>query len=144
VRGPAGPPTSSETDRQFILTLENDETTIFIGKEVPYLAAIRRYLVDEAYVDAQIEFVSVGTRLRATARIRGNLIEVQLTPEISYQALADERTGVVQVDKLSSTIVVRSGGTIEVGRVESASEFYDHFYRSERGTSLSSTSPSAF
>jgi len=133
---PYGSQTSREKTRQFVMALEGHEATIFVGKRVPYLVPIRQYLVENEYLATSIEFHSIGTRLRALPRIRGNMIQVEITPEISYQTPFDERTGVVRVEKLSTTVIVPNGGTIQLGAVETASEFYDHFYRNERGERL--------
>ena len=128
--------TFKETTRQFITTLEGYEATIFIGKRIPQIIPLRQYLVEHGYLEYAIQMIDVGTRLRAVPRIKGNLIEVEIMPEISYQTADDKRQNVVQVRSLGSTVLVPNGGTIQLGTVVSDSEFFDHFYRNARGERL--------
>jgi len=128
--------TSAEKVQQSVVTLEGREAVIFVGRQVPQWVAIRRYLLENQHLDYAVQFASVGTQLRVLPRLRGNMVEVEVTPEISYQTPADERSHVIQVSRLSSTVLVPVGETIQLGAVATASEFFDAFYRSERDERL--------
>jgi hypothetical protein len=123
-----------EETKQFITTLDGREATIFIGKNIPQRVPLRRYLVDHDYLEeSTVRFVDVGTRIRAIPRVVGNNIEVEITPEISFQTAAEGEKGIIQVRHLSSTVLVPDGGTIQLGSFSTDSEFYNHFYRNARG-----------
>ncbi len=125
----------SQKTQQFITTLEGYEGTIFVGKRIPYVVEIRRYLTEHQYVDYGVVMTDVGTQLRVVPRVRGDVIELEITPEISYET-AQGNPEVIQVHKLSSTIAVPNGQTVQLGSVVTDSEFFDLFYRNERGERL--------
>ena len=118
------------------MTLEGREATIFIGKQVPQVVAMRQYLIEHQYVEYAVQFANVGTQLKVLPRIRGPYIEVEITPELSYQSPLDQKLQRIRVDRLSSTVSVPNGQTIQLGSVATASEFFDEFYRTERGERL--------
>jgi len=128
--------TLKERSRQMLVTLDGREAVIFVGRRVPQVIELRRYLVDQHYVDYQVQFADIGTQLRARPRIRGSMIEVEITPEISYQNPHDHQAHVIHMDRLSSTVLVPNGGTIQLGSVVSETEFFDAFYRNEYGERL--------
>ena len=128
--------TTAERTQQSIVTLEGHEAVIFVGRRVPQIIAIRNYLIDQQYLDYAIQFAAVGTQLRVLPRLLGNVVEVEVTPEISYQTQQDTETHVIQVNRLSTTVQVPVGETIQLGSVVSDSEFFDAFYRNERGERL--------
>ena len=122
----------SEKTQQFITTLEGYEGTIFVGKRISYLVPIQRYLAENQYIDYALQMTDVGTQLRVVPHVRGDVIELEITPEISYET-AQGNPQTIQVQKLSSTIAVPNGQTIQLGSVVTDSEFFDAFYRNERG-----------
>ena len=134
--GPFTRTTTAERTQQSIVTLEGREAVIFVGRHVPQIIAIRNYLIDQQYVDYAVQFAAVGTQLRVLPRLLGNVVEVEVTPEISYQTQQDTETHVIQVNRLSTTVQVPMGETIQLGSVVSDSEFFDAFYRNERGERL--------
>ena len=125
----------SQKTQQFITTLEGYEGTIFVGKRVPYVVEIKRYLAEHQYVDYGVVMTDVGTQLRVVPRVRGDVIELEITPEISYET-AQGNPQTIQVYKLSSTIAVPNGQTVQLGSVVTDSEFFDLFYRNEHGERL--------
>jgi hypothetical protein len=126
----------SEKTRQFLTTLDGHEASIFVGERVAEVVAIRRFLIENQYLDYAVQFQNVGTQLRVLPRIRGGFIEVEVTPEISYQTAAGAERRVIRMQKLSSTVSVRNGETIQVGSASAHSDFNRLFYQSERGERL--------
>lgn len=126
---------SKET--QFLVVTDGLEGRLFIGKHMPYVHWYRDYLRAEGYIREEIVFRDIGTSLTVSPRIRGDQIEVTLTPEISYET--DQGRGVIAVKKLSTTVSVPSGQSIEVGGGVSKSEFADNFYRRQTGEALQIT-----
>lgn len=120
---------------QLLLVADGLEGRLFIGEQVPYAVWYQTYLYNEGYVTGtNIQFRNVGTSLIVTPRITGNQIEVTLTPEISYET-RDGR-GTIAVTKLSSTVRVMNGQSIQVGGGARKTEFENNFYTRETGEAV--------
>jgi len=126
--------TSRSTETQFIVVTEGAQGRIFIGEKVPYLTYYRDFLMKEGYLEASVTFQDVGTSLVVTARVVGREIEVTLTPEISYETQGGR--GRIAVQKLSTSVRVPEGQSIEIGGNVTQSEFNNNFYRSRSGQAL--------
>ncbi len=125
---------SQATQTQFLVVTEGVEGKIFLGNKVPYVAYYQNFLNQEGYLAGQITFQEVGTSLIVKARVVGGEIEVTLTPEISYET--QDGRGSIAVQRLSTSVRVRQGQSLEIGGNISKSEFENNFYRSESGTAL--------
>jgi len=121
-------------DTQMLLVSEGLEGRLFIGKSVPYVLWYRDYLKNEGYLTGEIEFRNVGTSLIASPRIVGNRIEVTLTPELSYET--KDGRGSIAVTKLSTTVLVPNGQSVEIGAGLQKSEFENNFYTRETGETV--------
>ena len=126
---------SNET--QMLVVSEGLEGRLFIGKEVPYSIWYRDYFKREGYLTGEIKFRNVGTSLIVSPRLRGNLIEVTLTPEVSYET--EDSRGSIAVTKLSTTVLVSNGQSIEIGAGLQKSEFENNFYTRESGEAVQIT-----
>ena len=123
---------SNET--QMLLVMDGLEGRLFIGKEVPYALWYRDYFRKEGYLTGEIKFKSVGTSLIVSPHIRGHNIEVTLTPEVSYET--GDGSGSIAVTRLSTTVLVPNGQSIEVGAGLQKSEFENNFYTRETGEAV--------
>lgn len=123
---------SNET--QMLLVTEGLEGRLFIGSQVPYANWYWNYLKNEGYVTGEITFRNVGTSLVVTPRITGNQVEVTLTPEVSYET--NDGRGTIAVRKLSTTVIVPDGQSIEIGGGAQKTEFENNFYRRETGDAV--------
>ncbi len=126
--------TSRSTQTQFIVVREGAEGRIFIGEQVPFVTYYYNYLTQEGYLASSVTFQNVGTSLIVTARAIGREIEVTLTPEISYET--QDGRGSIAVRKLSTSVRVPDGQSMEIGGGVSESEFNSNFYRSQSGQAL--------
>ncbi|MBI4372399.1 MAG: hypothetical protein HY585_01575, partial [Candidatus Omnitrophica bacterium] len=126
--------TRSSNETQMLVVSEGLEGRLFVGRQVPYAIWYRNYLRDEGYLTGEIRFQNVGTSLIVSPRVRGSLIEVTLTPEVSYET--EDGRGSIAVTKLSSTILVPNGQTIEIGAGQQKSEFETNFYTRESGEAV--------
>ena len=124
-------------DRQFLLVMDGAQGRLFIGKHLPYQVWFRDYLNEEGYLKEDVVFRNVGTGLIVEPRIRGRMIELTVTPEISYET--GDGKGSIAVKKLSTTIMVSNGGTINVGGGTQASEFENNFFKRTAGERVSIT-----
>lgn len=121
-------------EKQFLVVSDGLEGRIFVGKQVPYGAWYRDYLLKEGYVSGDIQFLSVGTKMVVEPRVVGSQVMIQLTPEISYQTSGG--WGNVAVTKLSTTVVAEDGQPIRVGAIERKSEFENYFYQESSGEAV--------
>lgn len=74
-------------------------------------------------------FRKIGTSLLVRPRILENQIEVTLTPEVSYET--EESRGKVAVTKLSATVIVPNGKSVEIGAGIQETESENNYYRRE-------------
>ena len=128
--------TSESTQTQFLVVTEGVEGRIFIGERVPMVSYYYQYLVSEGYLTgAAITMQEVGTSLVARARVLPDgRIEVTLTPEISY--LTPEGRGSLAVTKLTTSVIVPPGQSLEIGGRIARNEFESRFYRGASGQEL--------
>lgn len=127
--------TSRSSQGQFVVVTEGSEGRIFIGERVSMVSYFYNYLVGEGYLTGVVTFQEVGTSLIARARVVGeDQIEVTLTPEISY--LSPGGRGSVAVQRLSTSVVVPNGRSIEIGGQAARNDFESRFYRSASGQSV--------
>ena len=122
------------SEKQMLLVTDGLEGKLFIGRDVPYVTWYQNYLATEGYVPGPIIFRSVGTNLLVKPRILGNQIEVTLTPEVSYET--QDGQGTIAVTKLSTTVLVPDGESIEIGAGLQETEFESNFYRRESGEAV--------
>ena len=129
---------SQSNQTQFIVVSEGLEGKIFLGESVPYAAYYQNYLTREGYLMSQgvaFQFKDVGTSLIVRARVLGGgQIEVTLTPEISY--LTQDGRGSIAVQKMSTSVIVPAGQSMEIGGNIAQSEFNSNFYRGVSGQAL--------
>ena len=119
---------------QTLLVTDGLEGRLFIGSQVPYANWYWNYLKNEGYLTGEITFHNVGTSVVVTPRIMGDTIEVSLTPEISYET--NDGRGTIAVKKLSTTVVVPNGQSVEIGAGAQKTEFENNFYRRETGEAV--------
>ncbi len=121
--------------KQHILVSDGLTGTIRVGEDVPYIEYYTRYFVDnELVTDVSIALRELGTALKVTPRIRGNLIEISLTPSISY--VSDEGAGTIAIQELSTTVMAMSGQPISIGGLIKDSDFAGYFFSTSRSSSL--------
>jgi len=126
---------SSEYVKQFIVVSDGLTGTIRVGEDVPYMEYYSRYLFDHGYVESyRTTFKEIGTKLVVTPRIRGNNIEVSLTPQISY--LSGGRREVINVTELTTSVIIANGQSMSIGGLIKDREFTDCFLKTGRASNL--------
>lgn len=126
--------THQSSQTQLLVVSDGLQGRLFIGKRVPNVVWYRDYLKSEGYLVGEIVFREVGTSLIVQPRILGNQIEVTLTPEISYET--NDGRGSIAVKRLSTTVRLYDGESMEVGGGIRRSQFEDQFYRHETGEAV--------
>ncbi len=136
--GPIGPferRKSSEYVKQYIVVSDGLTGTIRVGEDIPYVEYYSRYLFDHGYIESyRTTFREVGTKLAVTPRIRGNSIEVSLTPQISYLKEGDRQ--VISVTELTTSVIVANGRSVSIGGLIKDREFEGCFLKTNSGSSL--------
>jgi len=126
---------SSSYTKQFIVVSDGLSASIFVGEEVPYVDYYVSFLYDNAYIASNVTIKEVGTKLKVEPRIIGNgSVEITLTPQISY--LADRRRGVIDIQKLSTTVIAYDGQPLVIGGLEKDRDFDRHFFTTSSSRSL--------
>lgn len=127
--------TSTTSQGQMLVVSDGMEGRFFVGERVPLVTYFYNYLMGEGYLTGIVSFQEVGTSMLVRAReVDGGQIEVTLTPEVSY--ISDRGHGVVALQKLSSTVIVPSGASLEIGGSTQQSEFNSNFFRTASGQSV--------
>ncbi len=126
---------SSSYTKQFIVVSDGLSASIFVGEEVPYVEYYVNFLYDNAYISSNVTIKEVGTKLKVEPRIIGNgSVEITLTPQISF--LADRKRGVIDIQKLSTTVIAYDGQPLVIGGLEKDRDFDRHFFTTSSSRSL--------
>lgn len=121
--------------KQYIVVSDGYSASLRVGKDVPYESFYVQYLFDRGFIATnEVSFREIGTRLWVAPRITGGLIEITLTPEVSY--LEDEQTQVVIMEQLTTTVVTGNGQSVRIGGVLEDKEFESYFFKTAEGTDL--------
>ena len=125
---------SNSYTKQFIVVSDGLSAGIFVGQEVPYITYYRQFLWDHEYLETGIEIREVGTKLRVEPHIIGNIIEITLTPEVSY--ISDRGRGTIDIKTLSTTVMAADGQSIPIGGLQKDAEFDKYFFSRSSGSNL--------
>lgn len=124
----------SEYTKQFIVVSDGLSASIFVGQTVPYVSYYRMYLYDGGYIEKDITIKEVGTKLKVTPRIMGDLVEITLTPQISY--ISDKERGTIDIKTLTTAVIARDGQSISIGGLQKDAEFERYFFKSSSQSNL--------
>ncbi|MBN1688442.1 MAG: hypothetical protein JW893_05020 [Candidatus Omnitrophica bacterium] len=119
---------------QTISVMSGLEARLFIGKRVPYIQWYRTFLYEEGYLAADVILKDIGTSLIVKPQLLGNVIVIELIPEISYET--NDGRGSIAVTRLRTTVRAGDGQSIEIGGSTRESEFAQNFYRNESGEEI--------
>ncbi len=101
-----------------LLVLNNQEATIDIVEEVPYLES-KTTSVSTGDTSGTTAFKQVGIKLKVRPQInRDGSIVLTVSPEQSFrtgETIGDENTPVVNTSKTTTTLMLRSGETAAIG-----------------------------
>ncbi len=126
--------TQQSSETQILVISDGHEGRLFIGKQTPRIEWYRTYLANEGYLTGNVVFRDIGTNLIVKPRIVGDQIEITLTPEVSYET--QDGTGSIAVTRLSTTVVVADGQSLEIGGSTARSPFENNFYTRESGSTV--------
>lgn len=120
--------------KQFIVVSEGLPASIFIGENMPYITYYREYLLNGGYIEREVVFREVGTKLKVIPRIIGDSVEITLTPQISY--VSDKKRGTIDLKTLTTTVIVKDGQSLSIGGLQKDAEFERYFLKSSSESNL--------
>jgi len=134
--GPYQTQSSSRYVKQSLLVSDGLTGSIRVGEDIPYVEYYKRYLFKHGYAETIVEtaFKEVGTKLVVTPKIRGDYIEITLTPQISY--LSKGRKDVIDIRELTTSVIVANGQSISIGGLISDEEFSEYFFKTGEKSNL--------
>ncbi|MFH0839823.1 MAG: hypothetical protein V1883_02265 [Candidatus Omnitrophota bacterium] len=126
---------ASSYTKQHIVVTDGLSASIRVGKDVPFVDYYVDYLFNNGYIETrEVVWKEVGTSLRVTPKIRGGVIEIELTPEIS--AVIDRKKKIIDVKTLSTTVMARDGQPVSIGGLIQDEDFSGMFFRSGKSSNL--------
>lgn len=126
---------SSEYTKQSLTITDGLTGTIRVGEDVPYREYYTRYLIGHGYIETvEVTFKEIGTKLVVTPKIRGDYIEISLTPQISY--MSGKRKDVINIKELTTTVIALDGQSISIGGLLKDKEFKDYFFKTKTASNL--------
>lgn len=125
----------SKYTKQHIVVTDGLTATIRVGEDVPYIDYYTGYLTEHGYVEEiEVTFREVGTKLAVAPKIRGNYIEISLTPQISYVSGADRE--IINVKELTTTVLAADGQSISIGGLIKDRDFAGYFFKTKSLSNL--------
>lgn len=125
----------SSYTKQHIVVSDGLTAVLRVGQDVPFVNFYRTYLYRRGYIETMdIAFKEVGTSLTVTPKIRGGLIEIELTPRIS--CITNEYTKAIDIKELSTTVMAPDGQSISIGGLIGDEEFSGIFFKSGESSNL--------
>ncbi len=115
-------------ETQMLTVFDGGKGYLHVGEKIPEPRWFFTYAKKQGIVVVDVDYRDVGSRLVVSPRIRGNRIDITLTPEISYVVDGTLRT--IAFTGLSTRVFVSDGGTIELGGLKGDKAFSDRFFRS--------------
>jgi hypothetical protein len=126
---------TSDYIKQHIVVTDGLSASIRVGEDVPFVDYYVDYLYRYGYIETkEVVWKEVGTSLKVTPKIRGEVIEIELTPEIS--AVIDQKKKIIDVKRLSTTVMSVDGQSISIGGLIKDKDFSGMFFKSGKSSTL--------
>jgi type II secretory pathway component GspD/PulD (secretin) len=133
--------TTSRSSGQFLVVQSGSSASIRVVQEVPFVDYFYNYAYGHGYITSQTRWRDIGSQMSVRPKVRGNLIEVELMPQIT--ALIDGRQEIIDYRDLATKVTVANGQEVSVGGFQGAGdEFNRNFFAG--GSSTRSTQSSGF
>lgn len=124
--------TTSSSANQFLVVQSGRTASIRVVREVPFVDYFYNYALGLGYITGtQTRWRDIGSQMAVTPRVVGNMIEVELMPQIT--ALVDSKTETVSFRELATRVTVPNGQTVQVGGFQGAAEEFNRNFFSGGG-----------
>jgi type II secretory pathway component GspD/PulD (secretin) len=123
---------SGSLSSQFLMVQSGGEAFLEVGQDVPLIDYFYTLALGAGYVAPEIRWQRIGTRLGIRPMVSGNLIQVEVMPQVT--ALVNAEWQVIRYRELATTVTVTDGETLQIGGFSKASEEFNRNFFS-RGSS---------
>ena len=119
--------------RQTLVVANGKSARLSVGEQAPYYEWLMDFGVRHGLIEQKFHMREVGASLVVEPEIigDGSLIRVRLVPEMS--GLVNGRVNRIQFRKVATEVVVRNGGSINIGGFSSDDEFSRRFLAGAEG-----------
>lgn len=111
---------------QFLVVQSGGSAAIQIGEEVPFVDYFWSYANGLGLVTGVPHWQKIGSQLRIRPMVVGELITVELLPEIT--SLVETNPETVQFRKLATTVTIANGGSMVIGGFDNATEEFNRSF----------------
>ncbi|MEM1156724.1 MAG: hypothetical protein AAF649_09500 [Verrucomicrobiota bacterium] len=117
--------TTSSNQTAFLMVQSGMYSRLNVSKEVPRPAYFYSVLSRYGYVQTGVAFerVSVGTMLEVAPTVRGNWIDLDITPVIT--SMENNRRRDFKVRELTTRVTLASGSKVQIGGFQGAQEDFN-------------------
>lgn len=107
--------TESQANVQTLLTLDGKRAYIRVGQSVPHVKRILALSGSQLLLAEGIELRDITTGFDVLPRVRGDRIQVEITPRLA--TLQDPAAGIVDYQALTTTAEVKRGEWLDLGKI---------------------------
>jgi type II secretory pathway component GspD/PulD (secretin) len=107
--------TARNINSQTIMTQDGQRAYIRIGQSVPHVKRILALGRRHPVLIQDIEFQNVTTGFEVVPRVRGDRVQLEITPRLS--SLQNPGTGLVNFQELSTTVETKRGEWLDLGQI---------------------------
>jgi hypothetical protein len=124
--------TSTTNSGQFLLVQGGQTASIEVAKQVPFADYFYGYVSNLGIAVPAIRWESVGTRMAVRPDVQGDLIRVEIVPELT--TLSGGQYGVLTLKQLATVVTVANGVPVQIGGFkDAAAEFNLNFFSGAGG-----------
>ena len=117
---------------QFLMVQSGGEAYLEVGKDVPLVDYFYTMALGSGYVIPEVRWQRIGTRLGIRPVVSGNLIQVEVVPQVT--ALVNAEWQVVSYRELATVVTVADGEARQIGSFSKASDEFNRNFFSRRGS----------
>jgi type II secretory pathway component GspD/PulD (secretin) len=118
---------TSRSSGQFLVVQSGGSASLRVVQEVPFIDYFYTYAWGHGYLSTQTHWRDIGSQLSVRPRVRGELIEVELMPQIT--ALVDGKREIIDYRDLVTTVTLANGQEVSLGGFQGAGdEFNRNFF----------------
>lgn len=119
--------TVSRSSGQFLVVQSGSSASIRVVQEVPFADYFYNHARGRGYLLTETRWRDIGSQMSVRPRVRGNLIDVELMPQIT--ALVDGRREIIDYRDLATTVTLANGQEVSIGGFQGAGdEFNRNFF----------------
>lgn len=100
---------------QVLRVQDGSRAFIRVGQSVPHMTTVRRYSGTAPTISQGVEFQDVTSGFDVRPRLAGQNVQLEIEPRL--MRLEDRATGLASVQQASTTVAVKLGEWIDLGRI---------------------------